>query len=44
MIELKLHSQVRKFLVTESPLKTMKNAFYFKLKVLLIFKIFKFLS
>ena len=28
----------------ESPLKMIKNAFYFKLKVLFVLKIFKFLS
>ena len=28
----------------ESPLKTMKNAFYFNLKTLFVLKIFKFLS
>ena len=28
----------------ESPLKMMKNAFYFILKALFVFKIFKFLS
>ena len=32
------------FLATESPLKRMKNAFYFILKVLFVLKIFKFLS
>ena len=32
------------FLATESPLKMMKNPFYFTLKALCIFKIFKFLS
>ena len=31
------------FLITESPLKTMKNAFYFTLKAILVLKIFKFL-
>ena len=30
--------------LSESPLKMMKNAFYFILKVLFILKIFKFLS
>ena len=31
-------------LATESPLKTMKNAFYFTLKALFVWKMFKFLS
>ena len=35
---------LRQFLVTESPLKMMKNAFYFTSKALFILKIFKFLS
>ena len=35
---------LKQFLATESPLKTMKNAFYFILKALLVLKIFKFLS
>ena len=30
-------------LITENPLKMMKNAFYFSLKALFVFKIFKFL-
>ena len=34
---------LRPFLMTESPLKMMKNAFYFTLKALFVFKIFKFL-
>ena len=34
----------RQFLATESPLKTIKNAFYFTLKALFALKIFKFLS
>ena len=34
----------RPFFASEGPLKKMKNAFYFTLKVLFIFKIFKFLS
>ena len=33
---------MRQFLVTESPFKMMKNAFYFTLKVLFVFKIFRF--
>ena len=37
-------SSLTQFLATESPLKMMKNAFYFTLKPLLVFKIFKFLS
>ena len=37
-------SGLRQFLVNESPLKMMKNAFYFTLKALFILKIFKFLS
>ena len=35
---------LRRFLATESPLKVMKNAFYFMLKVHFVLKIFKFLS
>ena len=35
---------LRQFLATESPLKMMKNAFYFTLKALFVLKIFKFLS
>ena len=37
-------SSLRQFLAIESSLKMMKNAFYFTLKVLFVFKIFKFLS
>ena len=37
-------SGLRQFLATESPLKMMKNAFYFTLKALFILKMFKFLS
>ena len=37
-------SGLRQFLTTESPLKMMKNAFYFILKVLFVLKTFKFLS
>ena len=37
-------SGLRQFLATESPLKRMKNAFYFTLKPLFVFKIFRFLS
>ena len=37
-------SGLRQLVTTESPLKMMKNAFYFTLKALLVFKIFKFLS
>ena len=37
-------SGLRQFLATESPLKMMKNAFYFTLKALFGLKIFKFLS
>ena len=33
-----------KVLVTESPLKMMKNAFHFTLKALFVLKTFKFLS
>ena len=32
------------YLLNESPLKVMKNAFYFVLKALFVLKIFKFLS
>ena len=45
--ELKLKgalSGLRQFWATESPLQTMKNAFYFTLKALFVLKIFKFLS
>ena len=34
----------RRFLKTESPLKMMKNTFYFTLKTLFVLKILKFLS
>ena len=37
-------SGLRQFLATESPLKTMKNTFYFTSKALFVLKIFKFLS
>ena len=37
-------SGLRQFLATESPLKMMKNAFYFIIKALFVLKIFKFLS
>ena len=37
-------SNLRQFLATKSLLKTMKNAFYFTLTALLVFRIFKFLS
>ena len=44
--KLKAHSQVCdwQFLATESPLKIMKNAFYFTSKALSVLKIFKFSS
>ena len=35
---------LRELLASERPLKKMKNAFYFTLKALFLFKIFKFLS
>ena len=35
---------LRQFLATKSPLKMMKNTFYFNLKALFALKIFKFLS
>ena len=35
---------LRQFWATESPLKMMKNASYFILKALFVFKIFRFLS
>ena len=35
---------LRQFLATESPLKIMKNAFYFTPKALFVLTIFKFLS
>ena len=34
----------RQFLTTQSPLKMLKNVFYFNLKPLFVLKIFKFLS
>ena len=37
-------SDLRQFLAAESPLKVMKNAFYFTSKAVLIHKICKFLS
>ena len=37
-------SDLRQYLANETPLKMMKNAFYFTLKALFVFKIFKFLS
>ena len=37
-------SRLRQFLAFESPLKMIKNTFYFTLKALFILKIFKFLS
>ena len=37
-------SDLRQFLATESPLKMMKNAFYFTLKAFFLLKKFKFLS
>ena len=37
-------SGLRPFLATKSPLKMMKNAFYFTLRTLSILKKFKFLS
>ena len=36
-------SGLRQFLAIESPLKIMKNVFYFTLKALFVLKIFKFL-
>ena len=45
IIELKgVLSGLRQFLANESPLKMMKNAFYFTLKALFVLKLFKFLS
>ena len=35
---------MRQLLTIDSPLKKMKNAFYFMLKALLVFEIFTFLS
>ena len=35
---------LRQSLITESPLKMVKNVFYFTLKALFVLKIFKFLS
>ena len=35
-------SVLKQFLVTESPLKTMKKDFHFNLKALFVLKIFKF--
>ena len=37
-------SRLRQFLITESPLKIMKNDFYFIFKALFILKMFKFFS
>ena len=37
-------SGLREFLATESPLKMMKNSFYFTLKALFVLQIPKFLS
>ena len=37
-------SGLRQFLAAESPLKVMRNAFYFTSKALFVLKIFKFLS
>ena len=37
-------SGLRQFFAIESPLKMMKNVFYFTLKALFVLKIFKFLS
>ena len=37
-------SGLRQYLATESPLKIMKNAFYFTSKASFVLKIFKFLS
>ena len=37
-------SGLRQFLATESPLKMMRNAFYFTSKALFVLKIFKFWS
>ena len=37
-------SGLRQVLITESPLKMMKNAFYFTSRALFVPKIFKFLS
>ena len=37
-------SALRQFFKIETPLKMMKNAFYFALNALVILKIFKFLS
>ena len=37
-------SGLRQFLATESPVKMMKNTFYFLLQVLFVFNIFKILS
>ena len=45
ILELKgVLSGLRQFLENESPLKMMKNAFYFTLKALIVLKLFKFLS
>ena len=45
--DIKVDSHLKKnlcFYLIESPLKMMKNAFYFILKALFVLKIFKFLS
>ena len=41
---IKQHLRLRQFLANESPLKMIKNAFYFTSKALFVLKIFKFLS
>ena len=43
-MDLKVHSQVGDNLAVESPLKMMKNTFYFTSKAFFVLKIFKFLS
>ena len=40
----KAHSGLRQLLGIESPLKMIKNAFYFTSKALFVLKIYKFLS
>ena len=42
--DLKVHSCLRQVFSAGSPLKMMKNAFYFTSKALFVLRIFKFLS
>ena len=44
LTHLRAHWGLRQFLATESPLKMIKNTFYFTSKAIFVLKIFKFLS